>query len=815
MAAHAKDAYRHIGEMEQPLPGAIRVGHTMSYVDEMSCEIPVLFPWTGYRGLNIVDHDDENSVYACRIMSAILLRIYLQAQPGKLLIHQVDPRRNGADMQALPVQPDAPRLEADGLKRLLDELRAEMNRIQVNGWRCDTLNGQYTADTRPVHIIAIANWDDLKYRHGNGETELSDAQKAVLQMLETNVAARHGIYFFICSDDEVKRGALPLLTAHDEEHVTLHAATPDKPGAAGIKNKMDLCFRMPSADELETLHKALLNYMSGSLDDEAAEGTWLGNSAKGLRAVMGTTPQGENQYFELGQGRANNAFHALVGGATGSGKSVLLNEIICSLAERYSPEELRMILLDYKEGTEFAPYRNLPHVFALSIGSNPEFGLECLKWVGEETERRSQLFKACGVNNITDYRKATGEKLCRYLIVADEFQVLCTDKRYGDEARRLLNDLVRRTRSFGMNFLLSTQTLRDGALESEAKNQFACRICLALAESETDLFLSTGNSVPAHFNRKGQALVNYMLGQENGNIPFQGGNRDAANGMFSTMAEIAEKVARLKAKAEEEGKMPQERYIYDGEGFAPIPADSLNHDDGFLIGMRLNMTSTPFLLSKRHVDGGVLIVGNDTKKGSILLQLISAQSAGAYGAPCPVQTTTSYLDAGIDSPLTILAAAAEGDMDLEEAVAAWKEDIESKATSGAAADEARIQEASGGEGVSEATEGIEPEFADLMKSMQANFAAVGKMWNSPEPQGTRHRRRRDMPLVVSVCNADDVRVLEAAGVGKNDFRVVVYTDVLSYNRLSGDFTNAVLTESQILVEYPKGVATKVRLCKPA
>lgn len=812
MAAHATEVYKYIKEMEQPIPTTVRVGFKRVKVENAECDCPVPFPWVGFKGLNIVDHDEEDSVYACRIMASILLRIFMQAAPGRLLIHQVDPRRMGAELRAVPVQSEAPRLDTVSLNRLLSQLQDEMNATQVNGWKTDALTDAFSADTRPVHIIAIANWDDLADRHGN-ESELSQVQKIILRMLETDMAARHGIYFFICSDEEVKEGAMPVMEAHNEKHVTLHAAKADKAGAPGIDREMDMSFCTPTEAQLKQLHAAHRNFVSGSLEDEDGKGIWLGNSAKGLRAIMGTTPQGENQYFEMGVGRANNAFHALVGGATGSGKSVLLNEIICSLAERYSPEELRMILLDYKEGTEFAPYRNLPHVYALSIGSNPEFGVECLKWVSEETERRGQLFKKAGVSNLADYRRVTGEKICRYIIVADEFQVLCTDKKYGEEARRLLNDLARRTRSFGMNLLLSTQTLRDGALEGEAKNQFACRICLALAESETDLFLSTGNNVPAKFTRKGQALVNYLLGQESGNIPFQSGNRAAANGMFRTTAEMIKTINELKEKAEAEGVMPSERYVYDGEGFASFEPGLVDSATEFLIGTRNNMTGTPFSFNKRLMGGGMLIVGSDARKRDTLLNLISSQSASVYGVPCPVQTTAGYLDSGVDCPLTIITAE-EGDMDLDEAVAAWKEAMEEQQQEPAPQAPQTQAPAPALEGDFQAPEGMGDEFADLLKSMQGNFAAMPQMSSAAAPAtgSGRRRRKRETPIVLAVSSPADVKMLEASGMYQSDFRVVIYTDLVSYNRMSGEFESGQLTESQVLVEYPRGVATKIRLC---
>lgn len=793
------------------LPLEVCAGHTHVMTPMGALDLPHSISWMAFKGLNIIDHNKEDSVYACRIMTSIVLRIVLSVQPTTLQVHQVDPVRMGAEMKALPLQPGVPRLNEDGLLRLLRQLDAEMAEYHAAMWRCDSIASQVSADNRPIHIILIANWDDLSKRRTDGETEESDSQKMIRRMLETDVAARNGIYFFICSDEEVAEGKLPVITAHDESHITLHSAEAVKGGGERIERKQELIVNLPTDEELEIIHAGYRSYLSGTLEDADGKGIWLGNSAKGLRAVMGTTPQGENQYFELGIGKADNAFHALIGGATGSGKSVLLNEIICSLAERYSPQELRMILLDYKEGTEFAPYTSLPHVFALSIGSNPEFGVETLKWLQEETERRGHLFKRAGVSNISDYRRVTGEFLCRYVVVADEFQVLCTDKKHGDEARALLNDLARRTRSFGINFILATQTLRDGALEGEAKNQFACRICLQLAENETDYFLATDNDAPAHFNRKGQALLNYSMGMKAGNILFQSGNRHAANGMFRTTAEVKKCLAELTEKAQSEGKMPEQRYIYESDGYANLTADMLHSEDDVLVGLRNNMSAAPFYLNKRHVGGGVLIVGQAEQKNAILLGLISEQSTSLYGIRCPIQTPSSYLDGEENYPLTIFSAA-EGDVDLTDAVAEWKEvqQAQSEQLVTPLPSVAPMMDT----GAFQAPAGMEGEFADLMKSMQNNFAAMQEQPVPTQTSGSRSGRRRrsqEKPLVVSVHSASDIRALEAGGLYTNDFRVVIYLDMHSYNQLSGNYESGTLSEAQILVENPRGTVTKVRI----
>lgn len=810
IAANMKEIYLHIKEMEQPLPSSICAGHETIETLYGTTAIPHLFPWMGQKGLNIVvDYDAEDSVYACLIMSAMLLRIQLQAAPGSLLIHQVDPRRMGADMKALPLNPVAPRLSQGELMHLLRDLEKEMAQHGGSAWRCDTIRDPHSADLRPIHIIAIANWDDLS-ENRNTENEESECQKTILRMLETDVAARNGVYFFICSDVPISDGELAVIEAKDESRITMKSCNAHKDGFAEVEEDMDLEVSLPTDEEIEQIHAGFHRMLSGALDDDDGKGIWLGNSAKGLRAIMGTTPQGEAQFFELGLGKANNAFHALVGGATGSGKSVLLNEIICSLAERYSPEELRFALLDYKEGTEFAPYVDLPHVFALSIGPNPEFGVETLKYLQKEMESRGQLFKQAGVNNITDYRRVTGEKMCRFVLVADEFQVLCTDKKFGAEARALLNDLVRRARSFGVNFILATQTLRDGSLEGEAKNQFGCRICLQLAENETAYFLSSDNSDPAHFNRKGQALLNYSMGMRSGNIFFQSGNRTMPNKLFRTTEDIKRGLAELAKKAKEENMMPTNRFVYEGDGFAELPRDMVKPEEGMLMGLSNNMMAAPFYINKRLISGGVLMIGNAPAKKQMLLKMMTAQTPSLFGELCEVQTPTAYLDGAPLQALTIFDAA-EGDVDLEDALLAWKEDREAALNSAPAATVAPTTASPLDTSAFQAPAGMEEEFAALAASLQTNYAAALPSTSAAAPSRSRRRASREMPLVLALCGQSDVRMMEATCMSRRDFRVFIYLDMLSYNMCSGNYESGTLPDSQMFVECPAGVVNKVRI----
>ncbi|MBS0656970.1 MAG: DNA translocase FtsK [Verrucomicrobia bacterium] len=93
--------------------------------------------------------------------------------------------------------------------------------------------------------------------------------------------------------------------------------------------------------------------------------------------------------------------HLLVAGTTGSGKSVCINSIIASLLYRFSPEQLRFIMIDPKV-VEMQHYNELPHL-AVPVVTDPKKVLLALGWVVGEMEKRYQIFAKAGVRNITGY----------------------------------------------------------------------------------------------------------------------------------------------------------------------------------------------------------------------------------------------------------------------------------------------------------------------------------------------------------------------------------------------------------------------------
>ncbi|MFZ6034967.1 MAG: DNA translocase FtsK [Patescibacteria group bacterium] len=150
--------------------------------------------------------------------------------------------------------------------------------------------------------------------------------------------------------------------------------------------------------------------------------------------------------------------HVLVAGATGSGKSVLLNAWICGWLFRTKPEDLRMILVDPKR-VELSIYNGIPHLLTEVI-VEPEKIISALKWTVKEMENRYKQFAAVGARNIESYNELAAtnpelEKKPFIIFVIDELADLMIFA--PGEAEELITRIAQLARATGIHLVLATQ----------------------------------------------------------------------------------------------------------------------------------------------------------------------------------------------------------------------------------------------------------------------------------------------------------------------------------------------------------------------
>lgn len=170
--------------------------------------------------------------------------------------------------------------------------------------------------------------------------------------------------------------------------------------------------------------------------------------------------------------------HLLVAGQTGSGKSVMINDIITSLLYRNSPSDLKLILVDPKQ-VELAPYNDMPHLLTPVI-NEPEKCISALKWAVAEMERRLRTMAEVNKRNIVEYNDFKKEEGMPYIvIVIDELADLMMMAARDVEA--LVVRLAQKARAAGIHLVLATQRPSVDVITGLIKANVPARIAFTVA----------------------------------------------------------------------------------------------------------------------------------------------------------------------------------------------------------------------------------------------------------------------------------------------------------------------------------------------
>ncbi len=184
--------------------------------------------------------------------------------------------------------------------------------------------------------------------------------------------------------------------------------------------------------------------------------------------------------------------HLLISGTTGSGKSVCLNTMILSLVYKYSPQELRIVIVDPKR-VDLEPFRTIPHMLFGDIIEDVPTTNSMLTWAVEEMENRYKVLAKSHTKNIKDYNakaSANGEKIMpRIVIIMDEFaDIMLQDKKgVGDKVCAI----AQKARAAGIHLVLAAQRPSADIVEGPIKSNLPSRIVFR-ASSAIDSQVSMG-----------------------------------------------------------------------------------------------------------------------------------------------------------------------------------------------------------------------------------------------------------------------------------------------------------------------------------
>jgi S-DNA-T family DNA segregation ATPase FtsK/SpoIIIE len=175
--------------------------------------------------------------------------------------------------------------------------------------------------------------------------------------------------------------------------------------------------------------------------------------------------------------------HLLIAGATGAGKSVALNGIVCTMLVTHTPDSLRLLLVDPKR-VEMAPFRGLPHL-ASPVVVDVERVVGVLQWAVREMDRRYRLFAEHGARNIQAFNAKAAridqDPLPYLVLVVDELADLMMMA--PEEVERLITRLAQLARATGIHLIIATQRPSVDVVTGLIKANFPSRIAFAVASS--------------------------------------------------------------------------------------------------------------------------------------------------------------------------------------------------------------------------------------------------------------------------------------------------------------------------------------------
>ena len=248
------------------------------------------------------------------------------------------------------------------------------------------------------------------------------------------------------------------------------------------------------ADDLSMALAARSLRIEAPIPGKAAVGIEIPNrdfnvvSLRGILESVDFNASGSKLTFALGRDVAGRAQavdlakmpHLLIAGATGSGKSVMVNALITSLLCNSTPDDVRMVLIDLKR-IELASYNGLPHL-KQKILTEPHEAKSALKWAVQEMEDRYKAFAAATARNIRSYNESLkpGDQPMPYiLIVIDELADLMM--REGKHVEDPIVRLAQKARATGIHMVLATQRPSVNVVTGLIKANFPSRIAFAMA----------------------------------------------------------------------------------------------------------------------------------------------------------------------------------------------------------------------------------------------------------------------------------------------------------------------------------------------
>jgi S-DNA-T family DNA segregation ATPase FtsK/SpoIIIE len=473
---------------------------------------PVAVPLLDEAHLQVSSHPDRLDV-AIGLVESLVMRVMSTFVPGAVHVHVWDVRQLTGPLPNLHPLTRTGLLtvhDPGGLSLLLEDLSDRIRRVHtrvlIDGYA--SLRAMPPKDRSEPWVVVVLV--------GNREPLRDDDQRQLQRVAAGGLPC--GVQL-VMVDVPISVGA-PVETVTIDDEAARSSMTgryvsvrPDPVPVASDVSR--------ACTAIAKEHEERRNSM-GTFDDlRPDECEEPERSAHQLRFPVGFT---DGRAVQMTLGDASP--HALVGGPSGSGKTNFLLAMIGALATRYSPDELELYLLDFKEGVSFAQFAPgkrdgtwLPHarLIGVNINTDREFGVALLQFLSDEMRRRAEVAKEYEVTKLEDLRREDEHgRWPRIVAVIDEFQYLFAEKDAVTRAAvTLLEDVARRGRSQGIHLVLASQDVsgieafwgRPAIFE-----QFVLRVALPRARRVLDDRNDATLDLP-----RWHAVINHESGMRHGN----------------------------------------------------------------------------------------------------------------------------------------------------------------------------------------------------------------------------------------------------------------------------------------------------------
>lgn len=605
-----------------------------------------------------IEHSTDDRHNAHEIIRKLVLKTYMSFPAGKVEVTMIDPLELGETFSVfskLGEETNMPRIidekiwsQSSDITRVINTFRGKVeNLTQAYGD-----NKEARLKKEPIRVLAVTDFPT-----GFSVNAIKDLEAIIRKSISNGVCV-----FISGNSDEINRLKDGEQQIYNEISKSLHVGTLVENEVKIDLNKhvKDVLVNIDTIsdneqtirDIIKTLSKGIssskgkLEKFTDMFEDAENPSTWYKEDIdKGIQIPIGIKGADNIVKLTMGKQDGKTEHHALITGQTGAGKTNLLHTIIMSTMLSYKYDEVQMYLVDFKEGVEFNTYikYRLPYFRVIAVDSEREFGLNILKELIGEFQKRTKLFADKDVADIAAYNAIDNvDRLPSLMLIFDEVQELFNDKdnisdNIARESIECLKTLVTEGRAVGIHIILASSNFKLATGIDAIFELMAIRIAIkGTPDQSARTILSDDNNITTILKNEsaGAAVYNNANGASSANTVFQIAYlaKDERNDLLEKIAKVTTAVAELSGykyiqrvlltHIEDDIYNPLNQLIIN----KAVGALELNTNDSYplMIGESLSFNKKFKVALDFKRNNNLLIVSQSEEKAKGLVMLIMA-----------------------------------------------------------------------------------------------------------------------------------------------------------------------------------------------